>query len=345
MVNTIDINVKGQFITKSSKNIGAMGSANSKMLKITFSDDWAGYGKRIIWKDAKGENETQILITPKDLNNPLYYETLIPGEAYKEYGWCTFTIEGYQDEDAFSVKKSVTDTFFVDFSENPQNISEPTPSEVLQLHSQFEALLPKIKEYFDETTKCVTQTSENEAVWENFLPDKEYKKGNKVFYKGESYLCIEDAFSISPENSAFWQKIASRGEKGNKGDPGPQGIEGPQGERGEKGDVGPQGERGEKGLNAVTVPSNGFYSFSVDEEGNLWLHYPDESARPDLGINENGEIVLKMDNIDKTYNLGSVKGEKGDAPQKGVDYWTSEDVNEIHNYIDAQLGVIENGAY
>lgn len=39
------------------------------------------------------------------------------------------------------------------------------------------------------------------------------------------------------------------------------------------------------------------------------------------------------------------KGEDGYSPIRGVDYWTTDDVNEIHSYINTQLGVIENGSY
>ena len=39
------------------------------------------------------------------------------------------------------------------------------------------------------------------------------------------------------------------------------------------------------------------------------------------------------------------KGDTGDAPVRGVDYWTEGDKAEICSYIDQQLGVIENGTY
>ena len=32
-----------------------------------------------------------------------------------------------------------------------------------------------------------------------------------------------------------------------------------------------------------------------------------------------------------------IPGEKGDAPQRGVDYWTAEDVNEMQSYIATQI--------
>lgn len=46
-----------------------------------------------------------------------------------------------------------------------------------------------------------------------------------------------------------------------------------------------------------------------------------------------------------------VQGEKGDTgeagytPVRGTDYWTSEDIEAIQNYIDTQIGVIADGTY
>ena len=50
---------------------------------------------------------------------------------------------------------------------------------------------------------------------------------------------------------------------------------------------------------------------------------------------ENGNII----------EVPALKGDKGDTPQRGVDYWTDADKAEIQTYIDQQLGVIENGNY
>ena len=75
--------------------------------------------------------------------------------------------------------------------------------------------------------------------------------------------------------------------------------------KGEKGDKGEQGEQGEPGIQG--------------EKG-------EKGDKGDIG--EQG-----------------IPGEKGYTPVKGTDYWTEEDQNSIKNYIDNQLGVIENGAY
>lgn len=58
---------------------------------------------------------------------------------------------------------------------------------------------------------------------------------------------------------------------------------------------------------------------------------------------ENGGILTEEE------WLNSLKGEPGDTPIKGVDYWTEEDKaiieKDMKSYIDNQLGVIENGTY
>lgn len=321
MGNTIQININGQFVSKSSKNAGSAGSGNAAELFITFSEEWAGFAKRIIWKDAKGENETHVLLTPEIESESLSYKTTIPGEALTECGWCTFTIEGYNEGNVNSVIKSVSDKLFVDYSETSYNTAEPTADIVMQLQNQLEALIPQVKTLLDNAFA-------NELLWEEYTPEKQYKKGNKVAFEGKCYVCIADAFDIKPTNESYWLKISDRGEKGSKGDPGPQGIRGEAGERGEKGEQGVQGEKGEpgeKGLNGVMSPVNGFYTFFVDEDGQLWADFPDEAHRPDITLNEDGELILSIDHISKTYSLGKVK------PIRGVDYWTDVDKAEIVN--------------
>lgn len=59
--------------------------------------------------------------------------------------------------------------------------------------------------------------------------------------------------------------------------------------------------------------------------------------------------VLRIRGEDgQMHDIPAISGPKGDpgyTPQRGVDYWTQEDIAQINAYIDQQLGVIENGAY
>lgn len=67
------------------------------------------------------------------------------------------------------------------------------------------------------------------------------------------------------------------GPEGMKGDTGAAGAQGPQGDRGPQGIQGPKGDKGESG---VTTPADGFFTMSVDTDGNLWAHYAPAGEAP-----------------------------------------------------------------
>ena len=88
------------------------------------------------------------------------------------------------------------------------------------------------------------------------------------------------------------------GPKGATGPTGPQGVKGEQGERGPQGVQGPKGEKGEKGErgdSGVTVPLSGFFSLTVDADGNLWSHVADGAAAPPLSYDQStGELYYEI---------------------------------------------------
>lgn len=85
------------------------------------------------------------------------------------------------------------------------------------------------------------------------------------------------------------------GAKGATGPTGPQGVKGEQGERGPQGIQGPKGEKGERGDSGVTVPLSGFFSLTVDSNGNLWSHVADGAAAPPLSYDPStGELYYEI---------------------------------------------------
>lgn len=85
------------------------------------------------------------------------------------------------------------------------------------------------------------------------------------------------------------------GAKGATGPTGPQGVKGEQGERGPQGIQGPKGEKGERGDSGVTVPLSGFFSLTVDSNGNLWSHVVDGAAAPPLSYDPStGELYYEI---------------------------------------------------
>ena len=162
------------------------------------------------------------------------------------------------------------------------------------------------------------------------------------------------------------------GPAGPQGPEGAQGVQGPRGEPGEQGPAGPQGPMGPQGIQGPagpagsTIPAEGYWGTSIDESGNLVITYTGDEAPP-LSINENGELVYTLDGGTEV-NLGQVKGEKGDpgsegpagpqgetgpqgpagadgadgkTPVRGVDYWTTEDQQQIVADVLAALPTAE----
>ena len=86
-----------------------------------------------------------------------------------------------------------------------------------------------------------------------------------------------------------------KGERGERGEQGVQGIQGERGERGFQGErglqgvMGERGDRGEKGdpgESGVTAPVSGFFTLSVDSEGNLYAHTADNGNAPEFEYDE-----------------------------------------------------------
>lgn len=84
------------------------------------------------------------------------------------------------------------------------------------------------------------------------------------------------------------------GAKGATGATGPQGVKGEQGERGPQGIQGPKGEKGERGDSGVTAPLSGFFSLTVDADGNLWAHAADGASAPPFSYDpDTGELYYE----------------------------------------------------
>lgn len=106
-----------------------------------------------------------------------------------------------------------------------------------------------------------------------------------------------------------------KGDKGDKGDTGRDGLDGLDGANGADG----------KSAYDIAV-DNGFVGTEVE-----WL----ASLH-----GKNGK-----DGQNGTDGKDGATGEDGYTPQKGIDYWTSADIAEIHSYINSQIGGVLNGSY
>lgn len=60
-----------------------------------------------------------------------------------------------------------------------------------------------------EEARTASENARN--VWENYDASKTYSPGNKVQYKGSSYVCLKTSAGHAPSDAAFWQLIAAKG--------------------------------------------------------------------------------------------------------------------------------------
>lgn len=115
-------------------------------------------------------------------------------------------------------------------------------------------------------------------------------------------------------------------------------FDGEQGIQGEKGDAGEDGSDGVSCTHSWDGTTLSVTSASGTSSANLKGEKGDKGDTGEQGPQgEKGADGAKGDKGDK--------GDDGKTPEKGVDYWTPDDMNTIKSYIDESLGVIENGSY
>lgn len=114
-----------------------------------------------------------------------------------------------------------------------------------------------------------------------------------------------------------------------KGEQGPRGAQGAQGETGPigpRGEIGPEGPRGEKGSPGAVVST----MEPTDESVVLWLNPEGETPIVEDGKSAYQIWLDKGNEGTEEDFLNSLKGEKGETPVKGVDYFTEEDIASLN---------------
>lgn len=136
-MRTIEVRITGMFVRKDDKNAGVQGEGNATQLHITFDATWDGYGKRLIWRNAQGQDPVSLVLAqPEEDTQQRAYTTPIPAEALKLPGWCSFTVEGYRsgaEGEADSAALTVRDYLQVMENDSYYSPAQPTPTEAQQI--------------------------------------------------------------------------------------------------------------------------------------------------------------------------------------------------------------------
>lgn len=278
MARTINVEINGQFVKKDSKNGGVMGEGNVTAMHITFDGSWTGYGKRIVWLDANGENPVSVVlfepVTPEEGQDPLTADITIPAEPLAVPGWCSFSIEGYKEEDGVhKVSFSVSDHLFVAESDSYNKPAEPTPSQTQQILEGLGKVTQEVQgiateakswavggtgsrkgedadnaKYYAEQSELNRTRIENMTVSAHHLPSESEPTVDKTVDEYTHIVNLDFGLVQGPQGAQGPQGIqGQRGPQGLTGPAGADGPDGPQGPQGKQGPVGPQGIPGQTG--------------------------------------------------------------------------------------------------
>lgn len=190
MPRVINVSVNGEFISKDNSVGGVQGEGNATNLHLVFDASWAGYGKRVIWRNAQGEDPVAVILThsPEEMAEPSYdelvFDTPIPTEPLKLPGWCTFTIEGYKDDDVKAVALTVSDSLKVIFNDSFYAPGEPTPSQADQIMAEIAKIEPQMEAFAKEAKSwAVGGTGSREGE----------DTDNAKYYAGQAKQSAQDA--------------------------------------------------------------------------------------------------------------------------------------------------------
>lgn len=197
----IYVDVCGFELQLSGKSAGIQGEQNATILQIRFDDSWAGLGKRIIWRDATGENPVPVvLFDPVGADgDTLSYATAIPAAALAYPGWCSFTIEGCTVRDGNWVKAmGAVGRLEVRASEVIYQPEDETPSQAQQILAAL-----------GNAEQAVAESAEEAKSWA--VGGTNSREGedtdNAMYYAGEAANSSKKA--AESEKAAAVSKLAA----------------------------------------------------------------------------------------------------------------------------------------
>ncbi len=204
MDGIIEVKVNGNSISKDNDCAGVQGESNSTVLRISFAENWDGYGKRIVFYDALGKNPVKIQLGTNLLEDILkdtrVYLVPIPSEAMTEAGYNSFVIQGEVDG---IVKKTVEAKLKVLYSPYTGDANDPkdiTPSEAAQLRTEMDAVLDDIA----KAEEAKVRAAESARI----AADEALNAGTKA---GLASTCVEQA--AEARDAAMEAEVGARQER------------------------------------------------------------------------------------------------------------------------------------
>lgn len=318
MDRIINVKVGGNHLSKDSKNAGVRGEANVTRLRITFDEGWDGFAKTVTFWDAQGNNPVKRIqgvdLIEDIVNDQRTYVTPIPKEPLAIAGELTFAIDGYIDGKR---QKSVADKLVVKDSPNSDDATQPTdptPTQAEQLQGEIDRMFSEIHlavEAKESAEQAQAMAKENEATSREEAAKALESATYAQFYANQAQDAVGKNSYIGVDG--YWYSWDS-----------PHSMF----------------------VNTWVKAQAGSTVYCGDNppiEAEVWIDPDGESpvCAPYIGANGNWYAwSTETNSFADTGVKAHGKGEKGDTPVKGVDYWNDEDKAEINTYIDEQTAII-----
>lgn len=371
MDRIINVKVGGNHLSKDNKNAGVKGEGNVTKLRITFDEGWDGYAKTVTFFDALGGNPVKRLLTvdliEDTVNDTRTYITPIPQEPLAIAGELTFVIDGFYGEfvenesgdyeianaDKSKRQRSIADTLIVKDAPETDNATEPTdptPTEPEQWQSQVDKIIGDIQGAVEakeaiENMSVSAETLETDVpafvkkTEQNGIINLHYglPKGNtglsayeiavKNGYKGteaEWNREVNASREAAEQSAKNAEASATKAETATTRNPiivdGYWHVWDATAEQ--------YVDTGVKAQSGSTV----YYGDNPPEDADVWIDLEGESAIYAPYVGENGNWYT-FNHQTQTFTDSGYKA----VPERGVDFWTREDVAEIKTYVDDEV--------
>ena len=164
------------------------------------------------------------------------------------------------------------------------------PDIFTQLLEQMDAYEEAASGYSENAEKAAISAAESATNAAAYVEEIESVSALAMKTATEAETIVNDV-TEKLETGYF---VGPKGDQGETGPQGPQGIQGPKGEQGPQGPQGEQGPQGIQGIQGVQGPKgdtgesgvitqiNGFFTMSVDSDGNLYVNAADGDSAPTI---------------------------------------------------------------
>lgn len=326
------IEVRDKIATFKSKNFNLVGGNSDYDVVFDFDDDWKAHYVK-----------TAIFVYGKETVSKVFEGNICEGVAVSG---ATMVLVGVFAGDLITTTPAEVDCVYRSIRDEsngtPQPPSQDVYSQLVELINEFIrngvlGISPVVEISLIENGHRVTIKDINGDHTFDLFNGKD---GTSVSVEsvmestedgGENVVTFSDGKSVVVRNGRQGSRgeKGESGEKGEKGEQGIQGIQGVQGDKGDKGDTGkgfeisktyPSIDAMNAGFATDGVPEN---SFVIIDTGNV---QDEDNAKLFIKTKSGYSYLTDMSGA---QGIKGEKGADGKTPQKGVDYYTEADKEEM----------------